>query len=46
MLYRYELHCHSSDCSACAATPAKDIVHNYKAPGYAGMVLTHHFFAR
>lgn len=43
MLYRYELHAHSSDCSACAATPAKDMVQKYKEAGYAGIVLTDHF---
>ncbi len=43
MLYRYDMHCHSSDCSGCARTPAKDMVHKYKESGYAGLVLTDHF---
>jgi predicted metal-dependent phosphoesterase TrpH len=43
MLYRYETHCHASECSACAHSTAQELVRAYKAVGYAGMVLTDHF---
>lgn len=43
MLYRYETHCHSSQCSACAQSSAQELVRAYKAAGYAGLVLTDHF---
>lgn len=43
MEFKYELHCHSSNCSACARTDSRDMVHKYKEAGYAGFVLTDHF---
>lgn len=43
MLYRYETHCHGSGCSKCAHSTAQELVHAYKAAGYAGLVLTDHF---
>jgi predicted metal-dependent phosphoesterase TrpH len=43
MLYRYETHCHSSQCSACAHSTAQELVHAYKDAGYAGLILTDHF---
>ena len=43
MLYRYETHCHSSQCSACAHSTAQELVQAYKAAGFAGLVLTDHF---
>ena len=43
MDHKYELHCHSSDCSACARANSVEMVHRYKAAGYAGFVLTDHF---
>lgn len=43
MDYKYELHCHSSDCSACARSNSVEMVHRYKDAGYAGFVLTDHF---
>lgn len=43
MTYRYETHCHSSQCSACAHSSAQELVRAYKAAGYAGLVLTDHF---
>ena len=43
MLYRYETHCHSSQCSACAHSTAQTLVRAYKAAGFAGLVLTDHF---
>ena len=43
MLYRYETHCHSSQCSKCAHSTAQELVRAYKAAGFAGLVLTDHF---
>lgn len=43
MLYRYETHCHCSQCSACASSTSQEIVRAYHDAGYAGLVLTDHF---
>lgn len=43
MLYRYETHCHGSQCSACSVSRSEDLVRAYKKAGYAGLVLTDHF---
>lgn len=43
MLYRYETHCHSNLCSACAHSSPAELVQAYHAAGYTGMVLTDHF---
>lgn len=43
MLYRYETHCHGSECSKCAHSTARELVHAYKAAGFAGLALTDHF---
>lgn len=43
MLYHYETHCHSSQCSKCAHSTAQELVRAYKAAGLAGLVLTDHF---
>jgi predicted metal-dependent phosphoesterase TrpH len=43
MLYRYETHCHCSQCSACSVSRSEDLVRAYKAAGYTGLVLTDHF---
>ena len=42
-MYLYETHCHSSDCSRCGRSTARELVRAYHAAGYAGMVLTDHF---
>ena len=36
MYYRYETHCHCSECSACSRSTAADLVRAYHAAGYAG----------
>lgn len=41
-MYLYEMHCHSNACSACSGVTPEDLVHSYKASGYAGLVLTDH----
>ena len=43
MRYKYETHCHSSLCSACAHSRPAELVQAYHNAGYAGMVLTDHF---
>lgn len=43
MLYRYETHCHCSQCSACARSTAREQVLAYHRAGFAGLVLTDHF---
>ncbi len=42
-MYRYEMHLHSSEASACALSTARELVRAYKKAGYAGFVLTNHF---
>lgn len=43
MQYRYETHCHSSQCSLCATSTSQEMVRAYHQAGYAGLVLTDHF---
>ena len=43
MLYRYETHCHSSQCSACSRSTAQELVQAYHRAGFAGLILTDHF---
>lgn len=43
MLYKYETHMHSSECSKCAKSSAADMVRAFHEAGYAGAVLTNHF---
>ena len=43
MLYRYETHCHCSQCSACSRSTSQELVRAYHKAGFAGMVLTDHF---
>lgn len=43
-MYQYETHLHTYESSLCAATPATDYIHYYKALGYQGIFITDHFF--
>ncbi len=43
-LYPYELHLHTGEFGWCAHVPAATIVRNYEALGYAGIVVTNHYF--
>lgn len=43
MIYRYETHCHSSQCSRCAHSSAQELVRAYQRAGFSGLVLTDHF---
>lgn len=43
-MYKYETHLHTAEGSACAATPAVDMVKAHKDAGYDGIFITDHFF--
>ena len=42
-MYKYEMHLHSIEASACALNTAREMVYAFKEAGYAGFVLTNHF---
>ncbi|MBQ7060025.1 MAG: PHP domain-containing protein [Firmicutes bacterium] len=42
--YRYDLHVHTYEGSACAKSLAAELADFYKEKGYAGVVVTDHFF--
>ena len=43
MEYRYQLHTHTSPCSACAKMSPEELCRALSEGGYAGAVLTNHF---
>jgi len=43
MGYRYDLHCHTQECSACSKLPAAEMVQFFKEQGLAGFCVTDHF---
>jgi hypothetical protein len=42
--YKYETHLHTSEASACATSTGKEMADAHKAAGYAGIIVTDHFF--
>ncbi|MBR4344656.1 MAG: PHP domain-containing protein [Lachnospiraceae bacterium] len=42
--YKYEVHMHTCESSACSRTHAADYIHTFKELGYDGMIITDHFF--
>ncbi|MDD4124659.1 MAG: PHP domain-containing protein [Eubacteriales bacterium] len=42
-MYKYELHCHTSEVSACAHVPAEKVVEYYASQNYTGIFITDHF---
>ena len=44
MQYLYETHLHTVEASACGKTPGKDYIDFMMAKGYAGIIVTDHFF--
>nr|WP_321297213.1 PHP-associated domain-containing protein [uncultured Sphaerochaeta sp.] len=42
--YRYETHLHTKEASACSVSSAVDLVHAYQQAGYAGIIITDHFY--
>ena len=43
-MYIYELHQHTSACSGCGAITPEELPYDLKREGYAGAVITDHFF--
>lgn len=43
-MYKYELHMHTKEGSACAVDTVHDMIRKYKSLGYSGMVVTNHFY--
>ena len=43
-MYKYELHMHTSEGSACAISNGAEMAEFYINQGYAGMVVTDHFY--
>lgn len=42
---KYELHAHTAECDRAACMKAADMVRKYHEAGYAGMVITDHYFS-
>ena len=42
-MYRYEIHCHTSESSACSHITAADMIDFYKSVGYDAVIITDHF---
>lgn len=43
-MYKYELHMHTKEGSACGVDTVHDMIKKYKSLGYTGMVVTNHFY--
>ena len=43
-MYKYELHSHTSECDLFAKLGGAELVREYKAAGYDGIVITDHYF--
>lgn len=43
-MYRYEIHLHTSNCSACSRSTGKEMVQAAKKAGLSGIVITNHFY--
>jgi histidinol phosphatase-like PHP family hydrolase len=42
-LFKYEMHCHTAECSKCAKINAEDLVRFYYDMGFSGICITDHF---
>ena len=42
--YKYEVHMHTAESSACGRTHAADYINEFKRLGYSGLIITDHFF--
>ncbi len=42
-VYKYELHCHTSESSRCAKSTGAEMADFYQRAGYTGLVITDHF---
>lgn len=43
-MYKYELHMHTKEGSACGVDTVHDMIKKYKSLGYTGMAVTNHFY--
>ena len=43
-MYIYEMHQHTSGCSACGAVSPQEMVESVKESGFSGVVITNHFY--
>lgn len=43
-MYKYETHLHTQNCSACSFSTPKQMVDALKEQGYAGTIITNHFY--
>ena len=44
MKYKYQMHAHTSPCSACAVMSPAELVESLYSGGYSGCVITNHFY--
>lgn len=44
-MYKYELHMHTKEASACSPTGISDMIVRYKQLGFSGAVVTNHFYS-
>jgi len=43
-MYKYEMHCHTKECSKCGKLSGAEMADFYKSMGYTGLVISDHFF--
>ncbi len=43
-MFKYEMHMHTSESSACGHSTIEEMITRYKADGYSGAVITNHFY--
>ena len=43
-MYKYEIHLHTNNCSACAISSPEEMVDIAAEKGYSGIVITNHFY--
>ena len=43
-MYKYEMHCHTSESSKCGKATGAEMAEFYKSMGYSGLVISDHFF--
>ena len=41
--YKFELHCHTAECSRCSRISCEEIIERYITEGYSGIVITDHY---
>lgn len=43
-MYKFEMHLHTNNCSACAISTPEEIINVAEKSGYSGLVVTNHFY--